>query len=95
MENVNDDIHVIDHEPLALGIALGAAGAFPDRFLGMFPDIAGDRLEVGGGGSGANDKEIRDRGNALKIEHYDVFGLNFVGVFGTGFRNSEGVWHNR
>ena len=46
MENMNDDIDVIDHKPLAFGISLGTAGLFPYGFPGQFPDIAADRLEM-------------------------------------------------
>jgi hypothetical protein len=82
---VDDHLHVIEHDPLARRKSVDRNGA--DALLLFQPilDLAGDRLQMRFRRSRANDEEIGEAGDALKIEDDDVFRFFVRRVIGAGF----------
>lgn len=80
-----DHLHVIEHDPLACWKSVNGNRA--DALLLFQPifDLAGNRLEVRFRRSRANDEEICEAGDALKIEDDDVFRFFVRRVTGAGF----------
>ena len=72
MEDVDHDIPVIEHGPLAVGFSVNAPRNPVVGGAELLLDLVADGAEVGFGGSRANHEEIRDRGNAPEIENDDV-----------------------
>ena len=83
---MDDDLQVIEHDPLARGKSVH--GNSPDAVLVSQPflDLARDRFQMRLGSSRANDEVIREARDSLKIEDDDVFGFLVVRVTGAGFR---------
>ena len=60
VEDVNDDVAVIHNDPLAERIAVGVERATLVILLDAVLDFARDGLQLGLGGTGANDEKIRE-----------------------------------
>jgi hypothetical protein len=84
-EDMDDDLHVIDHDPLARREAVHRNGL--DLVLALEPafDFARYRLQVRLGRSRANDEEIGEARDTLEIEDDDVLCLFVRGKVGAGF----------
>jgi hypothetical protein len=83
MEDVNDDLHVIEHDPLACGKAIHRYGAHP-IVLEPSLDFARDRFQVRLGSARANDEEIGEGGDSLEIEDDNVLRLFVRREIGAG-----------
>ena len=74
-------VGVVGHDPLAERIAVHGHGRDVVVILQAFLDLAGDGLEMGLGGAGANDEEVRERGDVAEIDGDEIDGLFVCGVF--------------
>ena len=81
VENVDDDVGVIDDDPMAHRVAIdGDRGDFVVHLEALL-DFARNRLEMGLGGAAANHKKIREAGDAPQVDGNEVFGLFIGGKF--------------
>ena len=78
MEDVDDDVAVIDDDPMAHGVAIDCVGRDAVIVLEALHDLAGDSLEVRLGGAATNDEEIGEVRYASQIDRNDVLRL-FIG----------------
>jgi len=78
VEDVDDHVGIVDYDPLAHGVAVDGVRLHLVVELEAALDLAGDGLEVGLGGSAANDEKIGKAGDAAQIQGNDVFSL-FIG----------------
>jgi hypothetical protein len=85
MKDVHDDLHVIEHDPLARRESIHGDGAHAVIVFQPAFDFARDRFEVRLGGSRANDKKIGESRDALEIEDYNVLRLFIRREIGAGF----------
>jgi hypothetical protein len=95
VEDVDDDIDVIEHDPEARGIPLGGTRLFPDRLLRLVANIAGHGFEVGYRSGGADHEIIRQVRDATEVQHEEILGVDLVGELGAGLGDGEGVGHDR
>jgi hypothetical protein len=75
VKNVNDHLHVIEHDPLAGGEAIHGNGAHAVVVLKAALDFARNRLQVGLGSSRADDEKVGEGRDALEIEDDNVLRL--------------------
>jgi hypothetical protein len=81
---VNDDLHVIEHDPLARREPVDGYGANAVVLQPAF-NRTGDRFQVRLGRSRADNEEIGKAGDALQIEDDDIFCLLVRREVGAGF----------
>ena len=75
MEDVDDDLEIIEDDPLACRETVDRRGAPAVVVAQSGFNLVGDRLELRLGTGRANDEEIGEAGNSCQIENDDVFGL--------------------
>ena len=85
MEDVDDNLHVIEHDPLAGRKAVDRNGADPMVVLETAFHFARDRFQVRLGSSRADDEEIGKGRDALEIEDDNVLRLFVRREIGAGF----------
>jgi hypothetical protein len=85
MKNVHDDLHVIEHDPLARGKSVDGNRAHAMVAFEAALDFACDRFQVRLGGSGANHEKIGEGRDALEIENGDLLRFFIRREFGTSF----------
>lgn len=86
MKDVDDDLHVIDHDPLARRKTIHRDGANSLVLFETGLDLARNRFEMRFRRSRAEHKEIREGRDAAKIQHDDLLRLFIRGQLGAGFR---------
>lgn len=105
IKEVNNNIDVIEDDPVALFVTVGAVGGFIDR-LAVFLDVVcrGPHLAVRG--AGANDKVVANGADPSQVEQLDVFaviglhqpggvaGKFASGILGNAGRAAAGYWTN-
>lgn len=84
MENVDDHLQVIEHNPLARRETVHRDRANSMILLKSRFNLAGDGFELWLGAGRADDEEIREGGDFSKIQNDDVFRLFVRGEFGAG-----------
>jgi hypothetical protein len=82
---VNNNLHVIEDDPLAGGKSVHRNSADAVITLESPFNRAGDRLEMRFRCSGADHEKISEGGDALKIQDDDVFCLLVGREMGAGF----------
>jgi hypothetical protein len=83
---VDDEIHVVEQNPLRLLVALHVGGT-QTRSRESLLYLIGDGLNLPGVATGADDKKIsKPAGGLVELEHGDVFRLFFLG-------GGDGVHH--
>jgi hypothetical protein len=83
-EDVHDDLHVIEHDPLARREPVHRHRANTVVVLQPIFDRARDRLQVRFRGSRANNEEIGETRDSLQIEDDDVLCLFVRGEISAG-----------
>ena len=73
MENMNDDLQIIEHDPLAGGKSVDRGCANTVIVLQPSFDLARNRFQMWFGGSRTNNKEIGEGGNPAQIHDNDLF----------------------
>ena len=81
VEDVDDDIRVIDDDPVAHRVAVHRRGRDAVLFFQPLLDLARDGLEVRLRGAAANHEEIREVRYAAQIERNHILGLFIRGQF--------------
>ena len=84
MEDVNDDLEIIEHDPLTGWETIDRCGAQPVLLFQSRLNFVGNCFELRLRRGRTNDKEIGEAGNAGEIEHDNIFGLLVRGQFGAG-----------
>jgi len=82
---VDDDLHVIEHDPLARGKSVYRHGANAVFVSEPLLDFAGDRFQMRFRRSRANDEVIGEARDALQVEDDDVLCFLVRRVIGAGF----------
>jgi len=75
VEDMDDDVGVIDDDPVAHGVAVDSGRRELVLRLEAGFDLAGNSLEVRLGGAAANDEEIGKTRNSTKIQGDKIFRL--------------------
>lgn len=78
VENVNDDISVVENDPVAFRAALSGVPFYAVILVYFLDNLPADGFQVWVGGSTADHKVVSDCGNPVQIEDCDVLGLLFV-----------------
>ena len=86
MEDVDDNLQVIEHDPLAGGKTVDRRRAYAMIFPQPRLDFAGNRFQVRFRRPRADDEEIRKGRNFAQIKDHDAFRLFVGGELRTGFR---------
>jgi hypothetical protein len=84
VKDVDHDLSVIEHDPLAGGEAVHRHRFDLVIFFQPGGDLACDRLQLRLRGGRTDDKEIGEGGDASQIEDDDVFGLFIRGKLRAG-----------
>ena len=85
MKDVDDDLHLIEHNPLARRETVHRNGAHAVVILQPALDFARDRFQVRLGGARADHEKIGEGGDALEIEDNNVLCLLVRREIGAGF----------
>ena len=85
MKNVDYDLHVIEHDPLARREAIHGNGAHTMVVLEPALHFARDRFQMRLGSSRADDEEVSESRDALEIEDDNVLRLFVCREIGAGF----------
>jgi len=85
MKNVDDDLQVIEHDPLAGRKSVNRHGPNPMILFQARFDFIGDRFELRLGRGRANHEEVRKRRDRAQIKHDDLFRLFVRGEFRARF----------
>jgi len=80
---VDDDVAVVEEDPAAGGVALGAEKG-DALVLEVAQDAVGDGLELAVARRGAEDEEVGDLREGADVEDSDVLGLELVADAGAG-----------
>jgi hypothetical protein len=72
MKNVHDDLHIIEHDPLARWKSVDGDRAHTVIALETALDFARDRFQVRLGRGGANHEKIGEGRYAMEIENGDL-----------------------
>jgi hypothetical protein len=86
VEDVHDHLEVIDHDPLTGWKTVDGGGTKAMVFAQSRFDLARNRFQMRLRSPGANDEEIRERGDFPQIEHHDLFRFLVGSKLGAGFR---------
>jgi hypothetical protein len=80
MKNVDHDVRVIGHDPLAGRESID--GHRGDAVIGLqtVAQFAGDGLQMRLGRAGADDEEIRETGNTTEVDGEDILGFFLRGI---------------
>lgn len=89
MEDVDEDVAVVDDDPLAGGKAVSSLGAHLVVVLEFFLNAVGDSLDLRLGLGGEDDEEIRHGGDAAQVDDDRVEGFFIEGDFATEFGEGE------
>lgn len=81
MKDVDYDLEIIEHNPLAGWKAIDRSGVNPFVLAKSRLHLGSDGFEVRLGRTGANDKEIGECGDATQVEDDNIFGLFIGGQF--------------
>ena len=84
MEDVDHDLEIIEHDPLARRKTIDRGRAQAVIFLQSRFNFVRDRFELRFRSHRTNDEKIGETGNAGQIENDDVFGLFVRGKLGAG-----------
>ncbi len=90
VEDVNDEVDVIDQDPLSTLQALHMVRSNA-LFLQLVQDVIGDRLDLNVGGAGGDQEIVRCGGDAPEIEGNDVVSLPLQRQLGGALQNGNGV----
>jgi hypothetical protein len=85
MKDVHDDLHVIEHDPLACGKSVNGNRADAVISFQAAFDFARDCLEVRFRRPGTDHEKIGEGRDALEIEDDDIFRLFVRGKVGASF----------
>ena len=85
MKNVHNDLHIIEHDPLARREAIHGNRPHALVFLEAALDFACDRFQVRLGSARADNEEISEGRDTLKIEDDDALRLFVRCEIGAGF----------
>ena len=84
MEDVDNDLEIIEHDPLAGGKTVHGYGFDFVVLLQACRNFTRDRFQLRLGSGRTDDKEIGKGGNPTQIQNDDVFGLFVRGKLGAG-----------
>jgi hypothetical protein len=84
-EDVHDDLHVIEHNPLTCGETVHGDGANPVVIFQSIFNRARDRLQLRLRSSRADNEEIGEARDSLQIEDDDILCFFVRGEIGAGF----------
>jgi hypothetical protein len=82
---VDDDLQVVEHDPLARGETVHRPGTNAVILLHPVFDCACDRLQMRFRGPRADNEEIGEARNSLQIQNDDILRLFIRGEIGAGF----------
>ena len=82
LEEVDDDVAVIEEDPLRLGFAFVAQRLQVEVFAETLLDALGESLDVGSGGPGCDNEHVGQTKEVFDIEKDDVIAL--LGEYGIG-----------
>jgi hypothetical protein len=85
MKDVDNDLQVIEHDPLAGGKPVNRHGSNGMVLSQTRFNLICDCLELGLRRSRTNHEKIRERRNRAQVQDDDVFRLFVRGEFGAGF----------
>ena len=84
MEDVDDHLQVIEHNPLTGGKTVHCDGTHSFIFPQACLDLTCDRLQLRLGRARTDDKKVGESGNSAQIEHDDLLGFFVRGEFSAG-----------
>src|SRR5581483_2251939 len=70
-EHVDHDVHVVEEDPLCLGLALAPEGLHPGLPEGLL-DLLDDRLDLPVARARCDHEEVRDHDQVVDVQDHDV-----------------------